>query len=213
MYQVAIIKKRNLILDIAIQTLEEKFPLRNVLYYKDNQYEPLYKKVHVLDLVFIDAHKDMDESLTEFIQHCMNHHVKVVIWVSFVDSELLTKLFKLGLSGYFYREMETDELVEATKMVLKGQQYIHPHLSCVLLREYQRVTNKQPERPSGLLTDREWEVLELIIQGKESAKISEQLNISFHTVTNHIASILDKLNVSNRTSAALLAIRKGWYVF
>jgi len=108
--------------------------------------------------------------------------------------------------------MEKDEITFAIRRIINRKNYIHPYLSSVLLQEYLRVTNVEKQRPTKLLTRREWEVLELIAQGKTTKHISEQLYISTKTVTNHTASILRKLRVKDRTNAALLAIKNRWVI-
>ncbi|MCF3943840.1 LuxR C-terminal-related transcriptional regulator [Oceanobacillus sp. APA_J-2(6-2)] len=67
------------------------------------------------------------------------------------------------------------------------------------------------QRPIGLLTRREWEVLGELIQGCQNEEIAMNLNISDKTVKNHITSILSKLRVKDRTNAVLLALRERWF--
>nr|WP_249315580.1 response regulator transcription factor [Bacillus sp. FJAT-49711] len=94
--------------------------------------------------------------------------------------------------------------------MLNGLQYIHPKLVPILLRSYKNI--RAEKRPKKLLSQREWEILEQIVHGKNTETISEHLNIARKTVKNHIGNILKKLNVDDRTSAAVIAIKNRWVI-
>src|SRR5699024_1463306 len=98
---------------------------------------------------------------------------KIITYVQNTTNSLplLIKLFDKGLHGYFDFEMEVNEIIKAIEKVLKGSHYIHPNLSNVLLDEYIRLKGHKVEKPEGMLTEREWEVLELIVEGKENEQI------------------------------------------
>lgn len=213
MYDVAIIKKRNLFLEKIVALLEEELFISEVTCYQPDQHHVFYNDTKLPHMMIIDIDTQTQEELYEFTQFCSEQNIITIIWTSSnIGIEYLSKLFKLGLDGYFYNEMETEELIYAINGIFNGRQYIHPYLSSILLNDYLRLTSDKPQRPSGLLTEREWEILELIVEGKKTSSISEQLFISTKTVTNHIASILRKLHVDDRTNAALLAVKERWII-
>src|SRR5690625_5614 len=212
MGDVAIIKKPNLILDYLISILEKQVN-QSIDFYEPEDCKKIYVHKSLPKMIFIDIDKDRFEELYELVTFCLQRDVIVVVWTtSSLGCHRLAKLFKLGLNGYFCPEMEKDEITFAIRRIINRKNYIHPYLSSVLLQEYLRVTNVEKQRPTKLLTRREWEVLELIAQGKTTKHISEQLYISTKTVTNHTASILRKLRVKDRTNAALLAIKNRWVI-
>ena|SRR5699024_6530087 len=213
MYEVAIIKKTNLLLEQIICVLEEELPIRKVTCYHPDQHHMFYNQTELPDMIIIDMDTHTKEELFQFAKFCSEQPIKTIVWTSHnIGHHFLTRLFKLSLDGYFYNEMETSDLIFAINGTFYGKQYIHPYLSSILLNDYLRLTNVEEHRPSGLLTKREWEVLELIVKGKKTCSIGEKLYISSKTVTNHVASILRKLHVEDRTNAALLAVRERWII-
>ncbi|MBS4178263.1 response regulator [Lederbergia citrea] len=136
------------------------------------------------------------------------------------DEAYVTHALKTGASGYMLKEMDSDELIEAVKIVADGGSYIHPKVTHKLVNEYRRLANQhnqgsgyqQPELhiPLHLLTSRECEVLQLLADGKSNRGIGEALFISEKTVKNHVSNILQKMNVNDRTQAVVTAIKNGW---
>lgn len=136
----------------------------------------------------------------------------VAVWnFSGITRDHLHQLMEIGIDGYFYGDLEIHEFTSAVKDMLHGFKYIHSYYSTVLLNEYARITNQiGSKRPDGLLTVREWEILENISKGLQNEEIAKHLGISDKTVKNHVSSILNKLNVKDRTSAVITAIKNNW---
>ncbi|MBU9713526.1 response regulator [Evansella tamaricis] len=149
-------------------------------------------------------------------------NVKVLILSIHDDESYVTHVLKTGASGYLLKEMDTDALIEAVKVVGEGGAYIHPKVTHNLISEYRRLANDdKPEaeigfreveyrRPLHLLTRRECEVLQLMTDGKSNRAIGEALFISEKTVKNHVSNILQKMNMNDRTQAVVDAIKNGW---
>lgn len=145
---------------------------------------------------------------------------KVIILSIHDDESYVTHALKTGATGYLLKEMDSDELIEAVKVVAEGGSYIHPKVTHKLVLEYRRLANQQnkgsgyqqPEVhiPLHLLTSRECEVLQLLADGKSNRGIGEALFISEKTVKNHVSNILQKMNVNDRTQAVVTAIKNGW---
>lgn len=148
--------------------------------------------------------------------------VKVLILSIHDDESYVTHVLKTGASGYLLKEMDTDALIEAVKVVADGGAYIHPKVTHNLVNEYRRLANEDKDeteigfreveyrRPLHLLTRRECEVLQLMTDGKSNRAIGEALFISEKTVKNHVSNILQKMNMNDRTQAVVEAIKKGW---
>ncbi|GAB4072957.1 two-component system response regulator DegU [Barrientosiimonas marina] len=139
------------------------------------------------------------------------------------DENYVTRALKTGAQGYLLKEMDSDALIEAIKIVREGGSYLHPKITHNLIEEYRRLASGASSDPSlrdengiyeykplHLLTRRECEVLQLLTDGKSNRAVAEGLYISEKTVKNHVSSILQKMNVSDRTQAVVTAIRKGW---
>jgi len=124
------------------------------------------------------------------------------------DEEYIFELVRAGVSGYVLKDIQPERLIAAIKDVAQGKSVIHPDITAKLLGEFNRLS-KRKARPTSFddLTERELDVLELIAKGMANRDIAQRLFISEKTVKNHITNIFRKLNVDDRTQAALYAIK------
>ncbi|WP_163970557.1 response regulator [Oceanobacillus halotolerans] len=146
--------------------------------------------------------------------------VRVIILSIHDDESYVTHALKTGSQGYLLKEMDSDALIEAIKVVSQGGSYLHPKVTHNLVQEYRRLVQEsnvvagghgiEYRKPLHILTKRECEVLQLITNGKSNRAIAETLFISEKTVKNHVSNILQKMNVNDRTQAVVEAIKKGW---
>ena len=144
---------------------------------------------------------------------------KVIMLSIHDDESYVTHALKSGALGYMLKEMDADEIVEAIKVVANGGSYLHPKVTKNLVAEFRRLSEHENKgnfhqteirRPFHLLTKRECEVLQLLTDGQSNRTIGETLFISEKTVKNHVSSILQKMNVNDRTQAVVTAIKNGW---
>ena len=132
---------------------------------------------------------------------------RVLVLSSFLDDERLFPAVRAGAAGYLLKDVEPRELVKAIRTVHGGEALLHPAVAARLMDEF---AAGQPQEPSADgLTEREREVLTLIARGLPNKLIARDLSISEKTVKAHVSSILGKLGVSDRTQAALFAVRSG----
>ena len=124
---------------------------------------------------------------------------RAIVLSSFVDDEKLFPAVRAGAAGYLLKDIQPQELVEAIRTVHGGGALLHPRVASRLLEEL--VTDP--------LTPREREVLGLIGRGMANKVIARELSLSEKTVKAHVSSILAKLGVTDRTQAALYAVRAG----
>jgi len=131
---------------------------------------------------------------------------KVIMLTIHDDREYLLETINMGASGYVLKDAESYSLIQAIRTVYKGESYIHPSLASELVRRFHK---KGEEEGSALnkLTRREYEVLILIAEGKNNKEIAEDLFISEKTVKNHVSSIFKKIQVNDRTQAAIYAYK------
>ncbi len=147
-------------------------------------------------------------------------NTNVIILSIHDDESYVTHALKTGAQGYLLKEMDSDALIDAIKVVSDGGSYLHPKVTHNLVMEYRRLAKENASnisengieyrKPLHLLTKRECQVLQLLADGKSNRAVAETLYISEKTVKNHVSNILQKMNVNDRTQAVVSAIRKGW---
>lgn len=131
--------------------------------------------------------------------------VKVLILTVHNDVEYLLKAIDIGVDGYILKESESSELRKAIFLVAKGENYIQPKMIPMLNCRLMARDTDQDKVES--LTKRELEVLVKLAEGMINKEIAHILNISERTVKNHVSNIFRKIDVSDRTQAAVFAIK------
>lgn len=135
---------------------------------------------------------------------------RIIVLTIHDDREYLLKSVKAGASGYVMKDAESDLLIEAIRDVYKGKTYVQPSITTDIIREWDNdsSSNKSKKQGKNSLTQREIEVLLLIAEGKNNREIAEELFISDKTVKNHVSNIFKKIDVSDRTQAAVYVLKK-----
>ena len=133
--------------------------------------------------------------------------VKVLILTVHNELEYLMEAVEIGVDSYILKDSESSELKKAIQAVLEGENYIQPSLIPALNNQ---LVNRDIEKDKiNLLTNRELEVLIQVANGMFNKEIATNLNISERTVKNHISNIFKKIDVSDRTQAAVFAIKNN----
>ena len=136
-----------------------------------------------------------------------NNKVKVIMLTIHNEGEYILKAVEIGCAGYVLKDSDSATLKKAVYSVYIGETFIQPDLIPVL---NQRLMNKEEEDEQlEKLTKREVEVLILLSEGLFNKEIAYKLNISERTVKNHISNIFKKIEVTDRTQAAVFAIRNN----
>ncbi len=134
---------------------------------------------------------------------------RVLVLTTFDDDEWVFDAIQAGACGYLLKDTPRSKLIEAVRGTLTGKSYVDPSVAGKLLGQ---VASKQ-EQPATLITaklsGREVDVLRLIARGLSNSEIAEKLHLSKGTIRNHVSAIFLKLDISDRTQAAILAIRHG----
>lgn len=134
-----------------------------------------------------------------------NINVKVIILTVHNEIEFLIKAVEIGIDGYLLKESDSAELKKAISHVVRGETYIQP--SMIPLLNSRMVERDIEKEKINLLTRRELEVLKLLSVGLYNKEIGKKLDINERTVKNHISSIFKKIDVTDRTQAAVFSIR------
>lgn len=128
--------------------------------------------------------------------------IQVIALTSFKEEELVQAAMQAGAIGYLLKNVSVDELADAIRAAYAGRPTLAPEAAQALIQ-----ATRHPENTHFDLTDREKEVLELMIEGLNNPEIAERLVVSKSTVKFHVSSILTKLGVSSRTEAVALALK------
>ena len=143
------------------------------------------------------------EVLEEIKRTKMN--VKILILTVHTEIEYLIKAVDIGVDGYILKDSESAELKRAINSIMKGEKYIQPKLIPALNNRL--ITRDVDKDKIASLTNRELEVLILVANGLFNKEIATSLKITERTVKNHISNIFKKIDVSDRTQAAVFAIK------
>ncbi len=136
--------------------------------------------------------------------------VRVLMLTAFSDSERVFAALKAGAVGYLLKNSSPDEICGAVARAAAGEPLLSGEIAGRVLREFERERQEERYREQlAGLTPREEEILKLLATGESNREIGKRLFISEQTVKNHVASIFRKLQVNDRTKAALLAVKLG----
>jgi NarL family two-component system response regulator LiaR len=131
-----------------------------------------------------------------------NPGIQIIALTSFQEDELVRNVMKAGAIGYLMKNVNARELAAAIKAAREGKMTLSPEAAQALVRASQQAQETE------ILTEREREVLKLMVDGLNNAEIAERLVVSLSTVKYHISNILMKLGVDNRVAAVTTAIQK-----
>jgi NarL family two-component system response regulator LiaR len=132
---------------------------------------------------------------------------RVIALTSFIDDDKLFPAVRAGAAGYLLKDVQPQELVAAIRTVHGGESLLHPAAAARLMAEVASEDGRTD--PASLLTPREREVLVLIARGHPNKVIARDLGVSEKTVKTHVSNLLGKLGLTDRTQAALYAVREG----
>ncbi len=164
---------------------------------------------HNPDIILMDINMPLVNGIeaTKIIKEKMPH-VKIIALTIHEDEEYIYETVRSGAVGYLLKDVDPGRLVESILRVYEGNSVIHPSITSKLLNEFNRLSSPA-EESYGELTAREQEVLGLIAKGHSNKEIAKSLFISEKTVKNHVYNIFRKINVADRTQAAVFAIKNN----
>lgn len=169
---------------------------------------------------------ELTRQFKQFQTETNNFSTKVLILTMYDSEDSVLAAFGAGANSYCMKDINIDQLVEAIQSTSDGNSWIDPTIANIVLRQVRDPIAADPTQPKMItiegvepayeeimdnvqLTDRELEILQLIVEGLSNNAIGETLFISLGTVKTHVRNILSKLCADDRTQAAVLALRSG----
>ena len=159
--------------------------------------------VIIMDLVM--PRKDGVTAISEIKKN--NQDARILVLTSFSDDKNVFSAIKAGASGYLLKDSSPEDLLQAINDVYQGKSPLHPVIAQKVIQEMHQPTDLPPT--DDPLSTREVEVLQNVAQGMSNQEIARTLKIKEGTVRIHVGNILNKLQLANRTQAALYALREG----
>ncbi|WP_395572730.1 response regulator [Streptomyces sp. BK79] len=136
----------------------------------------------------------------------LDNRARVLVVTSFTEQRTVVPALRAGAAGYVYKDVDPDALAGAIRAVHAGHILLQPEVAGALLSQEEGTSG---QGRAGSLTEREREVLALIADGRSNREIARALVLSEKTVKTHVSNILMKLDLADRTQAALWAVRHG----
>lgn len=157
------------------------------------------------DVILMDmVMPDMDGAAATSAIRKQYPQIQVIALTSFKEGTLIKKVLEAGAIGYLLKDVSADDLARAIRAAHAGRVTLSPEAAQSLVE-----TANLPPAPGLDLTEREREVLTLMIEGLNNVQIAGQLTVSPSTIKSHVSNILSKLGVASRTEAVTLALRSG----
>jgi DNA-binding NarL/FixJ family response regulator len=137
--------------------------------------------------------------------------VRILMLTILEEDEKLFAAVKAGANGYLLKNARSDQFLQAVRGTLAGETTVPPQMAGSLFQEFARLSSAPANGQANEfgLTERQLEVLALIVRGDSDKEIAGKLSLSLHTVKSHVRAILSKLEVSNRRQATQLARERG----
>jgi DNA-binding NarL/FixJ family response regulator len=170
--------------------------------------EALHAMTQAPDLVLMDIRMPIMDGVTATEIICQRFPgTKILILTTFDDTKYVAEALRFGAKGYLLKDTPSEELAEAIRSIHRGYTQFGPGILEKMIANVSPEVNSSTELPPGFaeLTTREKEVLRMIAGGASNREIAKALFLSEGTVRNHISHILARLNLRDRTQAAILA--------
>jgi two-component system, NarL family, invasion response regulator UvrY len=159
------------------------------------------------DLLIMDLSMPQTNGV-ELVHRVLSHYpaLPILVFSMINDIKMVQSTLKAGVRGYVTKDSLPDELISAIRKVANGGKYIEHELA-----ERMLFSHDQSSKPHHILTSRELEVFELLVQGRSVSEIAEQLKISNKTISTHKVHLLEKMNLKNIPELVRYAVEHGLF--
>ncbi|MDF0478660.1 response regulator transcription factor [Vagococcus sp. PNs007] len=159
------------------------------------------------DIILMDLVMDVMDGI-ESTQAILSEwpEARIIIVTSFIDDEKVYPAIEAGAAGYLLKTSTASEIADAIRATYRGETVLEPEVTGKMM---ERLTKKNEPVLHEDLTNREHEILLLIAEGKSNQEIADDLFITLKTVKTHVSNILSKLDVEDRTQAAIYSFKHG----
>ena len=164
------------------------------------------------DVVLMDLNMPVMNGVQATQRLRRNHpDVRVLVLTTYADEAWVIDAIRAGAAGYLLKDIRRDDLVAAIKGTAEGKSFLDPTIAGKLMRQMtaEPVVRSVDTGQVEALTERELEVLRLLAQGYNNPEIAQKLHLAAGTVRNYVSTILQKLDVEDRTQAAVVALQRG----
>jgi len=160
------------------------------------------------DVVLLDMMMPNQDGLTSIPKiKDVSPNTRILVVTAFAENDLVYQAIKAGALGYILKDATRDQLLQAVRDVDQGRASLQPSIAVKLIQEINHPT--ESVYTADPLTRRELETIRLIARGLSNQEIADELVVNERTIAKYVSSILDKLQLANRTQAALYALREG----
>ena len=135
--------------------------------------------------------------------------IKVIALSMYSDKRFVMEMLRAGASGYLLKDCAFEELDEAIRAVMEDRTYITPRIVDIIVKDYFSQVEKPSSSALSALTSRQYEVLQLLAEGKTTREIARQMSLSVKTIESHRQQIINKLNIRSVAGLTKYAIREG----
>jgi len=166
------------------------------------------------DIILMDIGMPLMDGVTAAYKvKKISPNTSIVILTVYEDEPHIFEAIKAGAMGYLLKDVSIEELIEAIRKVYKGEALIQPVIAAKVLKEFAMADKRKMKNGDKFyndLTEKEKEILRLIVLGGTNKEIAKKIGISEKTVKNHMSNIFLTLHVNNRTQAAVYALEKNY---
>lgn len=193
-------------------TLESVDFVSSVIEAEDGESAVALAQEHQPDLILMDLGLSGINGIqaTKLIKN-MDKTFKIIILTSHNSEDEIFEALKVGANAYCLKDITPQRLVQVIETVAEGAAWLDPAIAELVLGSIgssEKISGSSPDMIDGInLTERETQVLKLIVDGLSNAEIAEKICVSIHTAKAHVCNILQKLSVEDRTQAAIKALK------